>query len=82
MDPDTGEPKDELLPQAAKQISALGCELTKPSEVAEQKVEVIMKKIQEGLDEANEKAVSRAQKVRERSVCVRICACVRACVID
>lgn len=64
MDPDTGEPKDELLPQIAGEIVALGCKLTKPSEIANQKVEVVLKRIQEGLDRANEGSVSRAQKVK------------------
>ncbi len=65
MDPDTAEPRDELSPPISKQIADLGCELTKPSEIAKHKAEVVMKKIQEGLDKSNEKAVSRAQKVIE-----------------
>ena len=66
MDPDTAEPRDELSPQISRQIADLGCELTKHSEIAKQKVEVVMRRIQEGLDKSNEKAVSRAQKVLEQ----------------
>ena len=62
MDLDTGEPKDEILPQV---LAQLGCEATTPSEIARQKPEGVMKQIQAGLDEANKKAVSNAQKVRE-----------------
>ena len=64
MNLDTGEPTDEVLPQATAALEALGCTLTKPSEIAQQKVEAVYKKIQEGLDKANEKAVSNAQRVR------------------
>ena len=72
MNPDTGEPVDELLPQVAKDIRALGCEMTKPSEIAKEKVESVFKRIQEGLDRANEKAVSRAQKVSYNLVYFRM----------
>ena len=62
MDPDTGEPKDEMQPQAIPHLTEAGCEITKPSEIAKQKLEGVMKKIQDGLDKANEISVSRAQK--------------------
>lgn len=65
MDPDTGEPKDEIPPQVLSHLSDLGCEVTKPSEIAQQKVAGVMKKIQAGLDEANKNAPSTAQKVGE-----------------
>ena len=63
IDLDTGEPKDEIQPLAIPYLTGVGCELTKPSEIAKQKPEGVMKKIQEGLDKANEASVSRAQKV-------------------
>ena len=63
MDLDSGEPLDEIIPEIKEELSQLGCESTKPSEIAKQKVEGVMKKIQEGLDKANEHAPSRAQKV-------------------
>ncbi len=54
---------DELQPLVKEYLVQLGCKLTKPSEIAKEKVEVVMKNIQEGLDKANETSVSRAQKV-------------------
>jgi hypothetical protein len=64
MDPDTGEPKDEIPTTALAQLREIGCSVTKPSEIAKQKVAGVMNKIQAGLDEANKKASSNAQKVR------------------
>jgi hypothetical protein len=49
---------DELQPQVREEMAALGCELTRPSEIARQKPEEVLKRIQEGLDAANEKAIS------------------------
>ena len=64
MDPDTGEPEDELTPQAKEAIASLGSKCTKVSEIVEQKDQAVFTAIQEGLDKANEHSVSRAQKVR------------------
>lgn len=63
IDPDTNEPTDMLQPQAAIALEALGCTLTKPSEIAQQKVEVVIKKIHEGISKANQNAISDDQKV-------------------
>ena len=63
MDPDTGEPEDELTPQAKEAIASLGSKCTKVSEIVEQKDQAVFKAIQEGLDKANELSVSRAQRV-------------------
>ena len=64
MDPDTGEPQDELLAQTKQAVADLGSQCTKVSEIVEQKDEAVFKAIQDGLDRANEHAVSRAQRVR------------------
>lgn len=64
MDPNTAEALDELTPQAAAAMKQLGCDLTKPSEIAEQKVPAVMEQIKKGLDEANKNSISNAQKVR------------------
>ena len=63
MDPDTGEPEDELTPQAKGAIASLGSKCTKVSEIVEQKDQAVFNAIQEGLDKANEHSVSRAQRV-------------------
>lgn len=65
MDVDTGEPKDELLPQVATALKALGCNLTKPSEIAKLRDYKVLQRIREGLDKANANAVSSAQKVNK-----------------
>ena len=64
MDPKTAKALDKLTPQAVAAMKGLGCDLTKPSEIAEQKVEAVMQQIQKGLDEANKNSQSNAQKVR------------------
>ena len=64
MDPDTGEPQDELLPQAKQMIAALGSQNTTVSKIVQEKDEAVYRGIQEGLDRANEEAVSHAQKVK------------------
>ena len=63
MDPDTGEPQDELIPQAKEAIASLGSKCTKVSEIVEQKDQAVFAAIQQGIDKANEHSVSRAQKV-------------------
>jgi len=65
MDPDTGEPQDELLPQAKQAVADLGSQCTKVSEIVEQKDKAVFTAIQDGLDRANEHAVSRAQRVQK-----------------
>ena len=64
VDPDTGEPEDELLPLAKQMIAELGSSCTTVSEIVRTKDEAVYKAIQEGLDRANQHAVSRAQKVQ------------------
>ena len=63
VNPDTQEPTDDLTPEAIKIIQALGSTATKVSEVIENQDRAIFTAIQEGIDRANEGAVSNAQKV-------------------
>ena len=63
VDLDTQEPTDELTPEAVQLISALGSTANKISEVLDNQDRAVFTAIQEGIDRANEKAVSRAQKV-------------------
>ncbi len=63
MNPDNGEPTDDLEPTAIKDIAALGSKCTKVSEVVQTKDEAVFEAIQQALTKANEKAISNAQKV-------------------
>lgn len=65
MDPETGEPTDELMPQAVDFCRSFGCNASTVSEILSTKDEKLMSAIQEGLDRANAKATSRAQKVQK-----------------
>ncbi len=64
MDPETGEPKDELLPEAKALIAKLGSSCTKVSEVLTSKDEKVYSEITTGLERANEQAISRPQRVQ------------------
>ena len=63
VDPDTGEPQDELLPRAKQMIAELGSSCTTVSEIIGKKEEAVYRAIQEGIERANQHAVSRAQRV-------------------
>lgn len=63
MDPETGEPKDELLPETKTLIAKLGSSCTKVSEVLASKDEKVYNEITAGMARANEHAISRAQRV-------------------
>ena len=63
MDPDTGEPKDELLPESKALIAKLGSSCTKVSEVLASKDEKVYSEITAGLERANKHAISNAQRV-------------------
>ena len=63
MDVDTGEATDDLTEEAIELISALGSSATKVSQVIDNQDRAVFSAIQEGLDKANEGAVSSAQTV-------------------
>ena len=58
-------------------LHSIGSKCTTVSQVLESKDEAIYSDIQAGLDRANQRAISNAQKV---SGAVRVCVCVCACV--
>ena len=73
MNPETGEPTDDLLPQAIDMIAALGSHCTKVSEVVQQQDQAVYAAIQKGLDEVNEHAETTVHTVRASSVhCKRV----------
>ena len=65
MDSETGEPSDELLPEAKALIVKLGssCTNLKVSEVLASKHEKMYSEITAGLERANKNVVSPTQKV-------------------
>ena len=63
VDVETGEPQDDLLPEAKALIGKLGSSCTKVSEVVANKDEKVYSEITAGLERANKHAISRAQKV-------------------
>ena len=67
MNPDTGEPQDELLPEAKTLIAKLGSNCTTISEIVSSKDEKVYSEITAGLERANKHAVSHAQRVRSSS---------------
>ncbi|KAL9986588.1 hypothetical protein ACROYT_G000756 [Oculina patagonica] len=68
VDPETGEPSDKLTDVAIEFCKSVGSEATTVTEILSTKDEKIMKAIQDGVDRANNKSVSRAQKVQKWSI--------------
>ena len=71
VDVETGEPSDNLTDVALKYCKSIGSEAKTVSEILSTKDEKVMKAIQEGIDRANAKATSRAQKVWSGKVYVQ-----------
>ncbi|XP_055594890.1 very long-chain-fatty-acid--CoA ligase bubblegum-like [Uranotaenia lowii] len=66
MNLDTGEPKDELSPDTITWMKGLGLDHTKMSQImAAGPCPKVLKAIQEGIDRANAKAISNAQKIQK-----------------
>ena len=63
VDAETGEPQDELLPEAKTLIAKLGSSCTKVSEILEAKDDKVYSEISAGLERANKHAISRPQRV-------------------
>lgn len=65
VNPETAEPLDDLTPEVMSWLSSLNCNFTKVSEVVVNKPKEVMEAIQKGIDRANKKAVSNAQKIQK-----------------
>uniref|UniRef100_A0A8D2P843 Long-chain-fatty-acid--CoA ligase ACSBG2 n=1 Tax=Zosterops lateralis melanops TaxID=1220523 RepID=A0A8D2P843_ZOSLA len=65
VDAETGEPKDDLSPEALEFCQKLGSNATKVSEIISSKDKAIYSAIQKGISAVNEGAVSNAQKVQK-----------------
>ena len=64
VDTETGEPLDTLTKTSRNFCKDLGLDVTKASEITNQVPQELASAIQKGLETANEKAVSRAARVR------------------
>ncbi|NXY20577.1 ACBG2 ligase, partial [Atrichornis clamosus] len=65
VDADTGEPGDDLTPEALEYCQKLGSKATKVSEIISSKDKAIYAAIQKGISAVNEGAVSNAQRVQK-----------------
>ncbi|XP_059726054.1 long-chain-fatty-acid--CoA ligase ACSBG2 isoform X3 [Haemorhous mexicanus] len=65
VDAETGEPGDDLTPEALEFCQRLGSKATKVSEIISSKDKAIYTAIQKGISAVNEGAVSNAQKVQK-----------------
>ncbi|XP_010014394.1 PREDICTED: long-chain-fatty-acid--CoA ligase ACSBG2 [Nestor notabilis] len=62
---DTGEPRDDLAPEAIEYCQRLGSKATKVSEIIRSKDKAVYAAIQKGISAVNEKATSNAQKIQK-----------------
>ncbi|NXX13544.1 ACBG2 ligase, partial [Podargus strigoides] len=65
VDLETGEPRDDLTPEAVEYCQKLGSTATKASEVISSKDKAIYAAIQKGVTAVNGRAISNAQKVQK-----------------
>ncbi|NXH39283.1 ACBG2 ligase, partial [Dicaeum eximium] len=65
VDAETGEPGDDLAPEALEFCQKLGSKATKVSEIISSKDKAIYAAIQKGISAVNDRAVSNAQKVQK-----------------
>ncbi|NXI46790.1 ACBG2 ligase, partial [Galbula dea] len=65
VDVETGEPGDDLSPEAVDYCQKLGSKATKVSEIISSKDKAVYGAIQKGILAVNERAVSNAQKVQK-----------------
>lgn len=65
VDAETGEPRDDLSPEALEFCQRLGSKATKVSEIISSKDKAVYTAIQKGISAVNERAVSNAQKVQK-----------------
>jgi len=65
VNPETGDPEDELTPEAVELCRKLGSNATQVSEIAGGRDRKVHAAIQEGLNQINEKATSNAQRIQK-----------------
>lgn len=62
---DTGEPRDDLTPEAIEYCQRLGSKATKVSEIIRSKDKDVYAAIQKGIAAVNENAISNAQRIQK-----------------
>ncbi|VVC96583.1 long-chain-fatty-acid--CoA ligase ACSBG2-like isoform X2 [Leptidea sinapis] len=68
IDPSNGDALDELDTEAKKWVSGLGSKAETISEIVKSKDPLVHKAIEDGINRANKKAISNAQKVQKFSI--------------
>lgn len=68
---DTLEPTDNLTAVTVDWVKAQGSGATKVSDILDHKDAIVLKAMQKGIDKANERAISRAQKIQKWSILPR-----------
>uniref|UniRef100_A0A3P8WG65 Long-chain-fatty-acid--CoA ligase ACSBG2 n=1 Tax=Cynoglossus semilaevis TaxID=244447 RepID=A0A3P8WG65_CYNSE len=65
---ESGEPEDDLTPEAVQFCRSFGSNATKVSEIAGGRDQAVNKAIQEGINRVNEKATSNAQRIQKWTI--------------
>lgn len=65
MNAETAEPLDDVTPEVITWLLSLNCKFTKVSEVVANRPKEVFEAIQIGIDRANKKAISNAQKIQK-----------------
>ncbi len=65
VNPESGDPEDELTPDAVEFCRRLGSNATRVSELAGGRDRAIHAAIQDGINRVNEKATSNAQRIQK-----------------
>lgn len=68
---DTMEPTDNMTAVTVDWVKAQGSGATKVSDILDHRDAIVLKAIQQGIDKANERAISRAQKIQKWSLLPR-----------
>ncbi|XP_052099586.1 long-chain-fatty-acid--CoA ligase ACSBG2-like isoform X2 [Mytilus californianus] len=71
INPDTAEPSNNLTTDCKDWCKSIGSEATTVEDIIDKKDAVVLKAIQDGIDRANAKSVSRAAKVQKWSIIPR-----------
>ena len=71
VDAETAEPSNNLTTDCKEWCKSIGSEATTVEDIIDKKDAVVLKAIQDGIDRANAKSVSRAAKVQKWSIIPR-----------
>lgn len=68
LNAESGEPEDEMTPEAIEFCRRQGCKATRVSEITGSQDRAIYAAIQEGINRVNEKSASNAQRIQKWTV--------------